>query len=464
MKIGEELELRVAQLEKENKILREENKSLKERCKVLEEAFEKLRKELRKYHNENTPSGAVPPYMKPSIEIKREHFGEKGENADNVKKNNIRNSRPKKVDRTEHLEIKNCPHCGRKLKEKEAKPITRIIIKLEMPNIEQVEYVRPRYYCDNCEEEILPLIPDALPGSKFDLTTSILISVLSIGMNISQGKTAELLSFFGLNISKATVCNILRRLKEYLGDEYAELEMRVLKAKAKCKDETSHRHNGKLNWVWVATTAKEVCYWIEEKRNYKTAKRIFKGDKGISTTDGYKAYDVYGKPIQRDWAHMFRKAKNPEHWFTSEEEIKEYKKLVGLLGELYHNAKCDKIKFGTSKELREKYEKELFNILSSVKHPKKNANSLINYIMHYNLDWFTFLEHEEVKPTSNDAERALRHIVIKRKISQQTRSDESKKSYAMQMSLYMTSRIRDENYMEYLRNVVEGKLNDVGKF
>ena len=481
MKTSEELEFRVTQLEEENKFLKsklsefnkikaeyvelkEELKEANQQIKFLEEAFEKLRRELRKYHNENTPSGAIPPYLKPTLEIKRELSENKEESENNERKFNIRNSRPKRIDRTETLELEKCPKCGRKLKKMDTKPIIRIIFKLEMPTVERVEYVRPRYYCDNCDEEFLPSVPNALPGSKFDLTTSIFISVLFIGMNISQGKIAELLSFFGLDISKATVCNILRRLKEYLGDEYAELEIKVLEAKAKCKDETSHKHNGRMNWVWVAATAKEVCYWIENKRNYETARRLFKDDKGISTVDGYKAYDVPGKPIQRDWAHMFRIAKNPEHWFTSKREIDEYKKLVKELGELYHNAKKERIEKGESKKLKEEYEKKLFDILASIKHPGKNANKLINYIMHYNLDWFTFLEHEEVEPTSNRAERALRPLVIKRKISQQTRGDESKESYAMQMSLYMTSKLRDENYMDFLKNVVEDKLHVAGKF
>ena len=104
----------------------------------------------------------------------------------------------------------------------------------------------------------------------------------------------------------------------------------------------------------------------------------------------------------------------------------------------------------------------MIKILNSVKHLGKNANNLINYIMHYTLDWFTFLEHKEVEPTSNRAERALRRLVIKRKINQQSRSEESKQSYAMQASLYMTSKLRKQNYAKVLRNVVERKLNDAG--
>lgn len=340
-------------------------------------------------------------------------------------------------------EIDRCPICKHKLKKKKGN-VTRIVFTLKAPTVEIVKHICSRGYCSYCEKEFYTPVPNALPGSKFDLTIVVLISVLYIGMNLSEEKIAELLSFFGLDISKSTVSNILKRLKEYLGDDYKELQKRVLDAKAKCKDETGWRHNGKTNWVWVTTTAKDICYWIEETRSYKTARKLFKDDKGISTTDGYKVYDMLNRQIQRDWAHLFRKTKNPEYWFTSEDEVREYKCLVNQLRKLYHDAKEDKVKFGASKRLKEEYEKRLFGILASVRNPERNASRLINYIMHYNFDWFVFLEHKEVQQTSNAAERALRHIVIKRKISQQTRSEENKQSYAMQVSLYQTAKLRDQ--------------------
>jgi len=85
---------------------------------------------------------------------------------------------------------------------------------------------------------------------------------------------------------------------------------------------------------------------------------------------------------------------------------------------------------------------QLFDILLSSKYRNKNIDSIMNYIMHYNTDWFTFLEHEGVEPTSDRAERGLRHVVIKRKVSQQTKSDESRQNYPMQVSLYMTSKLK----------------------
>jgi len=100
----------------------------------------------------------------------------------------------------------------------------------------------------------------------------------------------------------------------------------------------------------------------------------------------------------------------------------------------------------------------------SIKRLGKNADKLMNYIMKFEDEWFTFLKYEEVEPTNNLAERSLRHIVIKRKISQQSRSERCKESYAMQVSLYKSAQQRGENYIELLHNVLERQLFEMGKF
>ena len=457
----EELERRIIQLEKENNKLRKENNKFRkenaELCKQVNQlidAFEKLQKEFHKYKNENTPSGGFPPFLKPKIEIK----DERDKPEDKPPKDNIRNARPKAKKR-ERLSLKKCPDCGGKVHKQKAQPRKRTVIRLILPEVDDTEYTIPRYWCGNCHKEVQPQVPNALPNSKYDLTVALLISTMYIGMNMSYGKIAEFLHILGLQISKAAAYNIQLSLKKYLGDDYGQLKGRILDAKAKCKDETSWRHRGKLNWVWIAITLKEVCYWIETSRSSKTAKRIFKNDRGIDTADGYSAYDNIGKKvIQRDWAHMRRKWKNPPRLFSTSEEANDYKRVARKIIRLYHDAKAELAKMGHSAELRKKYEQMLFDVLLSARYRNKNMDSVTNYIMHYNTDWFTFLEYEGVEPTSNRAERGLRHVVIKRKVSQQTKSDESRQNYAMQVSLYMTSKLQEQNYFTYMKNVVDRSL------
>jgi hypothetical protein len=46
-----------------------------------------------------------------------------------------------------------------------------------------------------------------------------------------------------------------------------------------------------------------------------------------------------------------------------------------------------------------------------------DAQRLTNRLKRHWDEWFTFLSHPEVKPDNNDAERALRPIVVHRKVS-----------------------------------------------
>lgn len=450
----EQLERRIRQLEKENRELRNENVELRKQVNQLVDAFEKLQNESRKYLNENTPSGALPPFLKPKVEVGEE----KEKPEDKPPKDNMRNARSK-AKKKKKLSLKRCPDCGGKVHRQKAKPRKRTVIRLVLPQVEDTEYTIPRYWCGNCHKEVQPQVPNALPNSKYDLTVALLISTMYVGMNMSYGKIVEFLHILGLQISKAAAYNIQLSLKEYLGDDYNQLRKKILDARAKCKDETSWRHNGRLNWVWIAITLREVCYWIETNRSSKTARKIFRDDKGIDTADGYPAYDNIGKEvIQRDWAHMTRKWKNPPRLFSTPEEARDYKKTAKKILRLYHNAKVELAKVGHSQELRVKYEQMLFDVLLSARYRNRNIDSVTNYIMHYNTDWFTFLEHEGVEPTSNRAERGLRHVVIKRKVSQQTKSDESRQNYAMQVSLYMTSKLQGQNYFNYMKGVVDRSL------
>ena len=74
--------------------------------------------------------------------------------------------------------------------------------------------------------------------------------------------------------------------------------------------------------------------------------------------------------------------------------------------------------------------------------------------MRFEDERFTFLKYDKVEPTNNTAERALRPVVIKRKISQQSRGTENMESYAIQASMFMTLKQQDLSYSQYLTNLL----------
>ena len=81
--------------------------------------------------------------------------------------------------------------------------------------------------------------------------------------------------------------------------------------------------------------------------------------------------------------------------------------------------------------------------------PKKgwpyDAQRLINRLKRHWDEWFTFLTYPEVKPDNNDAERALRPIVIHRKVSGGARSDWGAELVAQMFSFLETMRLQGHN-------------------
>ena len=450
-----------ADLLKENDLLKKENdkkdRIIEKLQKTVEELalkVKQLNNELRKYVNENTPSGAIPSYMKKKLENTVEKYSKISEDNKSEPKENNRNARSSHIDRQDYhsIEDPHCPKCGGEARRRGKSTRKRIVIHIQLPKFENVEHESEIYQCSDCGKIFDAPVPDTLPKAEFDITTMVLISYLYTATNMTISNIVALFGSFGLNISEGSVTNTLKRLKYYLGPYHEELLGKVKAANARYKDETSHRHNGKNFWAWVVATKEWAYYTIEKQRSHKVAKKLA-SNHGTDVVDGYAGYNGLSD-IQRDWSHSLRRAKNPLYDFGNGESYKEYKLFVKKLSLLFHDGKIAKKNNDVSNKLRKTYDDKLWKLLQSAPTEGKNFKRLINYIMKFDGERFTFLQYKEVDPTSNLAERMLRPMVIKRRVSQQSRGMDNMNSYAMQMSMYMTSKLQGQNYMENLLNIL----------
>ncbi|MGK7916363.1 MAG: transposase [Prochloraceae cyanobacterium] len=72
-------------------------------------------------------------------------------------------------------------------------------------------------------------------------------------------------------------------------------------------------------------------------------------------------------------------------------------------------------------------------------------------------DWsavVAFVNHPDFPPTNNEAERALRHAVIARRIGFGTRTDEGSLAYSSLLSVIETCRLRNIDPWSYLVEVI----------
>lgn len=456
----EELTALVAQQQKLIELQQNQIVELQKRAKQLEKENKKLHNQLRKFLNENTPSGSVPPYLKDELEA-----AFPPENADSEKKDegkqaslpNKRNKRPKPDKKRTH-KIKLCPCCGKKLKPLKNKQ-RRIVFHIQLPHAESVEHISEGVYCSDCKERFYAPVPDTLPNSKYSLDIGIFVVALLIVYNMTQRPVAELLGQFGVPISPASVNNLYHRVRKYLGEKkYREFEQELKKSMSTHADETSHRNKGKTGWTWIVTNAKTVFIRIDKSRSGKVAKKLPLGR--FTVCDGYRAYDKATRRIQRCWAKVSRKARNPKYYFSDEWEVEQYKAFVSDLFQIFHDAKHLKER---GEPVQKTFDKRLTELLLKPRKEERNLIWLMNYILEYEGAWFTFLLRKGIAPTNNPAEQRLRHLVIKRKISQHTWSEEGQRDLEVFYSLGQTCRLRKQSFTDLVRNEIEANLAEMRK-
>ncbi|MCP4151373.1 MAG: IS66 family transposase, partial [bacterium] len=196
-------------------------------------------------------------------------------------------------------------------------------------------------------------------------------------------------------------------------------------------DETPWYEKGCMKWLWVAISKLTAVYIIGTRKKEELLKLITEAFLGWLITDGYGAYRSHEKR-QRCLAHLIRKAvaltgavnekaRKMGDWF-----LKELRGLIKIMAEEGEDAtrKCSPVLARLKKAC---------NLGAEEDHPKLRALSreILN-------DWdavVAFVKNPGLPPTNNEAERALRHAVISRRISFGTRTTEGSRAYAALLSV-----------------------------
>ena len=120
------------------------------------------------------------------------------------------------------------------------------------------------------------------------------------------------------------------------------------------------------------------------------------------------------------------------------------KRVLWTAREAYQDYHAGKLTLGELQQQRSYVEVQLQSILARppISGWPADAQRLGKRLWRHWDEWFTFLTHPEVKPDNNDAERALRPVVIHRKVSGGARSDWGAKLVAQMYSFLETMRLQ----------------------
>ena len=277
-----------------------------------------------------------------------------------------------------------------------------------------------------------------------------LIASLGVRYRLSRVKIREFLAdWLGVDLSVGTIDRCIREAGIACEPVVEELIAQLQQASILHLDETPWYQKGKLYWLWVAIESKTAVFRIAPRTKEELKHLVKETFVGWLITDGYGAYR-HQKRRQRCLAHLIRKAIGLAESINLRTArigtliLDDLRDFIHAINSGQNRAELDQI----IRSLQ-----GICHVGKRVKHTRLKA--LASEILN---DWeavIAAVNNPDLPLTNNEAERALRHAVIARRISYGTRTTEGSIAYSSLLSVIETCRLRQVNPWEYISSVVK---------
>jgi transposase len=427
---------RVASLEDRVEELEAENKKLKEKLCLEEERYRRLWRRYRRYRNPHTPSSKKLASSRPRHKKTGQSGGKQGRRKGHPGVTRTRRS----PDSTVVVEEESCSRCGARLEDPESTE-TRVIEDIPEPGpVKVTEYRIGHYQCPGCGQEVVATHPGVPEEGNFGRNVLVQTTLLRFEERLPHRKISELFEWqYGLQVSASSIYRFTQRVADRLQPVYREIQRQVREADVVYADETGISLNGERGWVWTFETGNAVLYTVRHTRGKKVPATVLgKKFNGVIVCDGWRSYPAFsamapGSDLQRCWSHLLREA---DELADTEEGAPLAHSLHGMYRELVqfvdrHPPPRDR------RQKRTEAETALRSITNQ-QYQDPRVAKLVNKIKNGSRHWFTFLTTPGVEPTNNRAERAIRKIVILRKIIGALRSKQGTKTLQTIMTIIQT--------------------------
>jgi transposase len=331
-----------------------------------------------------------------------------------------------------------CRRCGTLLQGEDPAPLRHQVI--EIPPIKPVviEHRLHRLVCPCCSTSTCATLPADVEATRYGPKLSALVGLLGSAFPLSFSKTQALLSqLLGVEISCGTIAKIRRGLSAALEQPMNQAIAFARQQQVVYVDETGAptgnadggNPDGKRGWQWVMVTAMVTVFMQGLSRTTAAAIELL-GDAfgGIVVSDRFSVYNYF--PLEQRqlcWAHVIRDLTAiAERQGASAQFGAELLALQQQLFGQWHQWKEGTIDWQTLRRccwpIRQSFEATLQRVVElgyqrGEQTPWAKTVRTCHKLLKQKEALWTFLEIQDIEPTNNAAERALRHSVIQRKIS-----------------------------------------------
>lgn len=451
--------------------LEKENQALKKQVQLLQEKIAELEKRL----GLNSQNSSKPPssdgFKKPrrtqSLRTKtgKKSGGQLGHQGFTLPPV----SQPDKT--IQHQPPQSCHKCGCDVQsEKVIGVIKRQVFDIPNPKMEVTEHQVLVKQCPHCQEKIQGKFPLEV---KAPVSYGERIKGVSAYLNnqhfIPEERLSELLSdLFDCTMTGKTIANINKSMTKQMIPIVESIKETIETAAVKNVDETGVRINGKNQWLHVVSNQMATWYRCSERR---------KDNEPLSKLEGTIIHDHWKSYYQLEKvehglcnAHHLRELKavseiDQESWALS------MKKLLTLGNKYKHSYQGLSIPKKITERLRVLYDSiisrgleyhDSLPPLSSKNNrgrkKRRVGHNLLIRLRDYKEDVLKFLEKAEVPFTNNQAERDLRMMKCKQKISGGFRSIEGANNFAIIRSVISTAKKQGRNILESLEDILKGEV------
>ena len=347
-----------------------------------------------------------------------------------------------------------CPYCGGALDPKGNK--ARTIIDVEPVRKEVIRYELEQRDCTQCQRTFT-----ARPAGVFakSLLGNRLLAYVAVEHYL-QGLTLGRLST-QLGLNQGTVWAALHHLARRLEKVPERLLLEYRCASVRHADETGWRNDGLNGYAWLFCTARVSLFRFRQSRSASVAREVFGAKRlpGVLVVDRYNGYNQVPCALQYCYAHLLREVQDLAKEFP---EVTEVLRFVASLAPLLANAMKLRAQALKRSTFRQRALELKLQIKSSIYAPAQHPGiQRIQDIFRKNA---SRLYHWSKSPTipaeNNRAERELRGLVIARKLSFGSQSEQGARTREILMSVLHTLRKRTENVFGTFKNCLDALAQD----
>ncbi len=286
-------------------------------------------------------------------------------------------------------------------------------------------------------------------------------------------RTHDILSgVFGIPISTGTIFSMVRNCSDILGDTVEKIRQKVCELPVVHFDETGVRVDKKLHWVHNASNHEFTYLTVEQKRGTlgMDASGVLPYYKGIAVHDFWSSYYSYDSIHAACNAHLLREMLNVEENNPEQTWPEEMKALLLRMKAVKEDF-VDKEKQALSRYHLHKFSVKYDNIVENARkqnpvenkpsgkrgRPKKGkVRALVERFADYKAAICLFINDFRVPFDNNQAERDLRMVKVKQKVSGCFRTKEGADTFATIMSYVGTANKHGINSYAAIKSAIAG--------